>query len=174
MLSVLSTGRALLPRNIIFLFLILISVTDWVNLSAIARLEEVGKLKKFSGLIGNRTFDFTACSTVSQPTVLPTAYLPTNTFTLFNCYCKLSYINDENKEHLLSDFRDSIHNPRDANKTATDARPILLIALPFILFSKHEHGTALTQICVPHVFLSWRIEIQMHSHNLNGAFSVPH
>jgi hypothetical protein len=38
------------------------------------RLERLNKLKKkYSDLIGNRTHDLSACSKVSQPTVLPRA-----------------------------------------------------------------------------------------------------
>jgi hypothetical protein len=43
--SVLRTGRALLPRNIIFLFLMLISVRGWVKPQSLVRQEGLGKLK---------------------------------------------------------------------------------------------------------------------------------
>jgi hypothetical protein len=46
----------------------------------ILRLEELGKLKKFNDLIGNRIRDLPACSIVPQPTTLPRALrgLPIN------------------------------------------------------------------------------------------------
>jgi hypothetical protein len=52
-LSAISTGSALLSRNIIFLILVV-------------RLEELGKFKNFIHLIGCRTRDLPACSTVPQ------------------------------------------------------------------------------------------------------------
>jgi hypothetical protein len=45
-LSTLCTGRALLRRNIVFLFLVLISVRGWVKTKAAVRLEGLGKLKR--------------------------------------------------------------------------------------------------------------------------------
>jgi hypothetical protein len=54
-LSALRTGRALLPRNIIFLLLVLISVkTSMSKLQGIVRPEGLGKLKKFIHLMGFR------------------------------------------------------------------------------------------------------------------------
>jgi hypothetical protein len=60
-LSSLRTGHVLLPRNIIFLLLVLISFRGLVL------LEELGKLHKLIYLIGFRTRDLPACSIVSQP-----------------------------------------------------------------------------------------------------------
>jgi hypothetical protein len=42
----------------------------WVDPRAIARLEGLGQLKKYNDVIGNRTHDLPACSTVPQPTTL--------------------------------------------------------------------------------------------------------
>jgi hypothetical protein len=53
-LSTLCTGRTLLPRNIIFLLLVLISVRGSVN-------------PKTTDLMGNRSLDFPACSTEHAP-----------------------------------------------------------------------------------------------------------
>jgi hypothetical protein len=44
-LSALRTGRALLPRKIIFLFLVLISVITLSKPQGVVRLQELGKLK---------------------------------------------------------------------------------------------------------------------------------
>jgi hypothetical protein len=46
MLTALNTGRALLPRNIVFLLLVFISARNWVNLRAIVRLGGLGELRK--------------------------------------------------------------------------------------------------------------------------------
>jgi hypothetical protein len=51
-------------------FLVLISVKGWVNLKAMVRLEELGKLMKFIHIIGDRTRDLLACTIVPQPTTL--------------------------------------------------------------------------------------------------------
>jgi hypothetical protein len=60
-LSALHTSRALLPRNIIFLLLILVSVRGLVNLGGLVWLEGLSKLKKID-LTGSRTNDLPACS----------------------------------------------------------------------------------------------------------------
>jgi hypothetical protein len=60
-LSALRAGRALLPRNITFLLLVLISGS---KPQALVRPERLGKLKKLIHLTGSRTRDLTACSTV--------------------------------------------------------------------------------------------------------------
>jgi hypothetical protein len=51
-LSALRISSALLPRNMVFLLLILIFVKDWVM-----QLEGLGELKRFIHLIGSRTRD---------------------------------------------------------------------------------------------------------------------
>jgi hypothetical protein len=56
-LSALSTGRALLPRNIILLLLVLISVKRLSEPQGLVRLEGSDKLKKFIHLIGSRIRD---------------------------------------------------------------------------------------------------------------------
>jgi hypothetical protein len=67
-LSALRTGSTLLPRNISFLFLVLISVNGF---QGVVRPEGLGKLKEFSHLTGSRIRDFPACSTVLQPLRYP-------------------------------------------------------------------------------------------------------
>jgi hypothetical protein len=74
-LSALRAVRALLLRNVYF------SASDtyfcW-RLSkplALVRLEGLVKLKKYSDVIGFRTRNLPACSTVPQPTTLPPAAL---------------------------------------------------------------------------------------------------
>jgi hypothetical protein len=59
-LSALSTDRALLSRNIIVLFLALISVKSLTKPQGLVRLEILDKLKKLIHLIGSRTRDLPA------------------------------------------------------------------------------------------------------------------
>jgi hypothetical protein len=66
-LLALRTGRAVLPRNIIFLLLVLISVKRLSKPPGLVRLEGLGKLKKFNNFIGFRTCNLPACSIVLQP-----------------------------------------------------------------------------------------------------------
>jgi hypothetical protein len=66
-LSALCADRPLPPGR----FLVLISVTGWVDPRVIVRLEELDKLKKKIHLIGTRSRDFPTCSIVPQPTTLP-------------------------------------------------------------------------------------------------------
>jgi hypothetical protein len=60
-LSALRTGRALLARNIIFLILVLISVTG-CEPQGLVRLEGLGELKIFIHPIGSQTRDLPACN----------------------------------------------------------------------------------------------------------------
>jgi hypothetical protein len=64
----LRTGRGLLPRNIILLLLVLISIRGWVN-QGLVLLEGLGKMKECTSihLIGTRTRDLPACSIVPEP-----------------------------------------------------------------------------------------------------------
>jgi hypothetical protein len=59
-LSALSTGHTLLPRNIIFLPLVLIPVRGWNKLQGPVWLERLGRLKKFIHLIRSQTCDLPA------------------------------------------------------------------------------------------------------------------
>jgi hypothetical protein len=61
-LIALRVGRSLLPRNIIFLLLVLVSVK--AEPQGLLRLEGLGKLKKkkLNYLVGSRTRDLPACS----------------------------------------------------------------------------------------------------------------
>jgi hypothetical protein len=61
-LCALPTGSALLPRNIISLLLVLISVRVWVNHKV--QLEELDKLKKCIHLIRSQNRNLPACSIV--------------------------------------------------------------------------------------------------------------
>jgi len=55
------------------IFLVLISVRDWVNPGAIVRAGRIMSMKKSNDTIGNRTRDLPACSAVPQPTAPPAA-----------------------------------------------------------------------------------------------------
>jgi hypothetical protein len=68
--------------------LVLISVSVWVELRAIVRLEGLGQSKRSSDLIGNRIRDLPACSIVPQPSMLPRPpFIPMHTFpNLFSSY----------------------------------------------------------------------------------------
>jgi hypothetical protein len=56
-LSALRTGRALLPRNITCLLLVLISVTRLSKPHSLVRPKGLGQLKNFIHFIGSRTRD---------------------------------------------------------------------------------------------------------------------
>jgi len=66
-LSTLCTSR-LYPQET---FLVLISVTGWVNPRDIARPGRIISMKNSSDTIGNRTRNLPTCSAVPQPTALP-------------------------------------------------------------------------------------------------------
>jgi hypothetical protein len=69
----LRSGRALLPRNMIFLLLELISVRVCVDSQCLAWPEGLRKLKKFIHFTGSRTRDVPGCGIVPQRTTLPRA-----------------------------------------------------------------------------------------------------
>jgi hypothetical protein len=63
-LEALRTGRTLPPRNIIFLLLVIISVTRPSKPQGLVRPEGLGKLKKIVHLIWSRTHDYPGYSIV--------------------------------------------------------------------------------------------------------------
>jgi hypothetical protein len=65
-MSTIHTGQALLPRKVIFLLLVHISVSGWINPRILMRLQILGKLNK-NYLIGTRTWDLPACSIAPEP-----------------------------------------------------------------------------------------------------------
>jgi hypothetical protein len=70
-LSALRTPRALLPRNIIFLLLVLISVRGRVNPRVYCGWKDQLNCKKITELIGTQTSYLPACSIVPQHSTLP-------------------------------------------------------------------------------------------------------
>jgi hypothetical protein len=62
-LLALHAGRPLLPRNIIFLLLVLISVKRLSKSQGLLRPEGLGKFNKFINSIGFRTLVLPACNT---------------------------------------------------------------------------------------------------------------
>jgi hypothetical protein len=101
----LCTGPALLPRNIISLLLVLISVTGWVNPHGLVRLEGLGKLKIVIHLIGSQTCDLPDSNSVTWPTTL--LRVPVTLMTLLNSaimqLCPFAYyvIPFSHSEHIL-------------------------------------------------------------------------
>jgi hypothetical protein len=65
--SALRTGHVIIPINIIFVVLVLISVGGLSKPQGQVLLEGLSKLNTFVRLIGSRTQDCLACSTVPQP-----------------------------------------------------------------------------------------------------------
>jgi hypothetical protein len=61
-LSALRTGRALLPRNIIFVLLVLTSVRGLSKPQGLVLPDGLGKLKQIIHPIGSGTRDLPACS----------------------------------------------------------------------------------------------------------------
>jgi hypothetical protein len=68
-MSVLCIGRTLLPRSIIFLLLVPISLRGRVNPQGLVWPKWLGQLKKFNDLIRNWMRDLPACSIASQPSI---------------------------------------------------------------------------------------------------------
>jgi hypothetical protein len=62
-LSAIRAGRLYLPGK----FVVLISVSGWIDPRVIMRLEGLGKLKKSNDFIGNWTRDLSPCSIVPPP-----------------------------------------------------------------------------------------------------------
>jgi hypothetical protein len=75
-LSALRTGRAPLPRNIIFLLLILIYVRGRAVPRAIVMLEGLGKFKTVRDFIETGTLELQACSIAPEPLCVDVIVFP--------------------------------------------------------------------------------------------------
>jgi hypothetical protein len=82
-LSALRTGRALLPKNIIFFLLLVFILLEADKPQGLVWPEGLGELKKYIHRIGSRTRDLPVNNTVPRnEMIMPEIWLPPSTVTL--------------------------------------------------------------------------------------------